>query len=106
MTNTGPQSSGTGSKTLNTIIGLIMILVVGASVLAALYFIYSAVADFLTSASPQVGSAVIGTSGLVFVAVIANFGAKYLERQQQIQQEQRAKKEEVYQEFMAFWFAR
>lgn len=104
MTNTGPQSNGSGSKTLNTIIGLVVLVLIGAGAVAAIYFIYSAVADFLTSTSPQVGSAVIGTSGLVFVAVIANFGTKYLDRQQQIQQEQRAKKAEVYQEFMAFWF--
>lgn len=77
---------------------------IAAAVVAAVYFIFRTVADFLTTAAPQLGSALIGTAGLIFVAVIANFGTKIYELRQQIQQEQRAKKVEVYEEFMAFWF--
>lgn len=100
----GPQGSGSGSRTFNVIFGLSILAAIGAGLVAAVYFVYKAVVDFLTSAAPEIGSAVIGTSGLVFVALVANFGAKYFERQQQIQQEQRTKKAEVYQEFMSFWF--
>lgn len=88
----------------DTIIGLIAIVVISAAAVAAVYFIFRAVTDFLTTAAPQLGSALIGTAGLVFVAVIANFGTKIYEQRQQIKQEQRAKKVEVYEEFMAFWF--
>lgn len=93
-----------GTQRRDLIIGLIALAVIAAGVVAAVYFVYRAIADFFTSASPQLGSAVIGTAGLVFVAVVANFGVKIYEQRQQIQQEQRAKKAEVYGEFMAFWF--
>lgn len=93
-----------GTNRRDTIIGLIAFVVIAAVGVAAVYFIFRTVADFLTTAAPQLGSALIGTAGLVFVAVIANFGTKIYEQHQQIQQEQRAKKVEVYEEFMAFWF--
>ncbi len=93
-----------GTQRRDTIIGLLIVLVVAAGFIVASVFIVRAAQDFFTSASPQLGSAVIGTGGLVFVAVIANFGTKIYERRQQIQEEQRAKKAEVYSEFMAFWF--
>ena len=93
-----------GTQRRDTIIGLLIVLVVAAGLIVAGVFILRATQDFFTSASPQLGSAVIGTGGLVFVAVIANFGTKIYERRQQIQAEQRAKKAEVYSEFMRFWF--
>jgi ABC-type multidrug transport system fused ATPase/permease subunit len=72
--------------------------------LLVLAFIISRTLQFLAVAPTDLGTAVISASALVFVALIANFGAKIYERRQQIQQEQRAKKAEVYEEFMAFWF--
>jgi len=87
----------------DTVLGLIIVVVVGAGLIAAVIFVVRAVAAYLTQASPQLSSALVGTAGLVFVAVIANFLAKIYEQRQQLQEEQRAKKVEVYSEFMAFW---
>ena len=100
MTISDSQKRSSQTSWIYTLIGFLLLLVI----VAAIYFVFRAVLDFLTAAAPQLGSAVIGTAGLIFVAVIANIGAKYLERGQQVQQEQRARKAEIYEEFMAFWF--
>lgn len=91
------SSENSGFKTL---LGLGVILL-GAG---ALYLFVRAVWESLTSASPQLASAIVGAGGLIFVALIANVYSKQVEHKRQIQQEQRNKKAEVYQEFMAFWF--
>lgn len=91
------SSENSGFKTL---LGLGVILL-GAG---ALYLFVRAVWESLTSASPQLASAIVGAGGLIFVALIANVYSKQVEHKRQIQQEQRNKKAEVYQEFMAFRF--
>jgi hypothetical protein len=78
-----------------------VIIVVG---IVALVFIARTVFSFLIAAPTDLGSAVVGAGSLVFVAVIANIWAKIYERGQQIQQEQRKKKAEIYEGLTAFWF--
>jgi hypothetical protein len=68
------------------------------------YFVVRALSDILTSTNPQVGSAIIGAGGAVTVTLIGSIWAKQIENQRLIQQEQRAKKAQVYEEFMEFWF--
>ncbi len=77
------------------------IIVVG---IVAVIFLARATFSFLTAAPTDVGSAVVGAGSLVFVAVIANIWAKLFERRQQIQQEQRTKKAEIYDGLLSFWF--
>ena len=92
-----------GTRARDFWLGLIVFVVLAVGGVAAIYFIFRTVLDFLTKASPQLSSALVGTAGLVFVAVIANFLAKIYEQRQRIQEEQRAKKVAVYEEFMEFW---
>lgn len=78
-------------------LGLIALAVVAA------IFVLRALFGLFTS-SPQLSQAIFGAGGLITAAVIGNIGAKFLERRDQIRQEQRTKKAEVYEEFMKFWF--
>jgi hypothetical protein len=93
-----------GSDTERTWPYLLLAIGLFALAVLAVIFILRALYGLLTSTSPQLSQAIIGTGGLVTAAVIGNIGAKYLERRDQIRQEQRAKKAEVYDEFMKFWF--
>lgn len=72
--------------------------------IGALYLSGRVVWGSLNSASPQLSSAVVGAGGLVCVGLVANVWSKRVEHKQQTQQEQRGKKAEIYEEFMAFWF--
>lgn len=100
MANLGPQEKGSEPSRVYTLLGLGLI----AVVIVGGFFAVRAAVGFLTSASPQLGSAVVGAGGLVAVALVANVWSKQLEHKRQIQEEQRKKKAEVYEEFMGFWF--
>ncbi len=100
MTNLGPQKERSESSSLYTWLGLGLVAV---TILGTFYAVRAAV-GFLTSASPQLGSAIVGAGGLIAVALVANVWSKQLEHRRQIQEEQRKKKAEVYEEFMGFWF--
>jgi hypothetical protein len=100
LANLGPQEQGSESSSFYTLLGLALV----AVVLVGGFFAIRAAVGFLTSASPQLGSAIIGAGGLVAVALVANVWSKQLEHRRQIQEEQRKKKAEVYEEFMGFWF--
>ena len=54
--------------------------------------------------SPEVIAAIISASALVLVAVVGAALSRYLDRRQQIEQELRQRKAEVYTEFLDYWF--
>ena len=59
----------------------------------------------VTSLQSDIGSAIVAASATVIVSVSAIVGGKYFERRQQIEQQQRERKIEIYEEFMEKWFA-
>jgi hypothetical protein len=61
--------------------------------------------DLLTSASPQLASSIVSAGGIVLVAVLSSHLSKRAEQRREIDQEQRAKKAQVYEEFLDYWFA-
>jgi len=56
------------------------------------------------SFTPEVIAAIISASALVLVAVIGAALSRYFDRRQQIEQEQRQRKAEVYAKFLEYWF--
>lgn len=58
----------------------------------------------LTSASPEVGAAIVSASALILVALAGAILNSYFARRQQIEQELRQRKAEVYTEFLEYWF--
>lgn len=58
----------------------------------------------VTSLQSDIGSAIVAASATVIVSVSAIIGGKYFERRQQIEQQQRERKIEIYEEFMEKWF--
>jgi hypothetical protein len=64
-----------------------------------------AVWDLLTSASPQLASSIVSAGGIVLVAVLSAILSKRAEQRREIEQEQRAKKAQVYEAFLSHWFA-
>jgi ABC-type multidrug transport system fused ATPase/permease subunit len=67
--------------------------------------VLKAVLNLWTSASQQVQAAVIVTSGTILVSVASLILSKRAEQRREIEQEQRAKKAQVYEEFLDHWFA-
>ena len=65
--------------------------------LLALWFV-------LSSATPQVASAVIAAVATVLVAVFGALATRQREHERDVQQAQRKQKIEVYQEFLDYWF--
>jgi hypothetical protein len=58
----------------------------------------------LTSASPEVGAAIVSASALILVALAGAILNSFFARRQQIEQELRQRKAEVYTEFLEYWF--
>ena len=56
------------------------------------------------SISPEVSAAIISAAALVLVAVIGTALSRYFDRRQQIEQEQRLRKAEVYEMFLEYWY--
>jgi hypothetical protein len=84
----------------NTLIGLVVLLLVGA----VLVLIVRAVFILLTSASPAVLGAVIVTSGTILVSVASLILSNRHQQRQQVQQELRIRRAEVYEELLTYWF--
>jgi hypothetical protein len=70
-----------------------------------LLLLVRAVWDLLTSASPQLASSIVSAGGIVLVAVLSAILSKRAEQRREIEQEQRAKKAQVYEAFLSHWFA-
>ncbi|MHB8808187.1 MAG: hypothetical protein ACYC59_11500, partial [Anaerolineaceae bacterium] len=58
----------------------------------------------ITSLQPDLASALITASGTVIVVFLSSYVGKYFERKKEIENRQREKKIEVYEEFMQKWF--
>jgi hypothetical protein len=56
------------------------------------------------SICPEVSAAIISAAALVLVAVIGAALSRYFDRRQQIEQEQRQRKAEVYEMFLEYWY--
>jgi len=85
---------------INIVFGLILIALIGWGIIAFLRLYWQSV----TSLEPNLASAIIAASATMIVAVLTVVIAKYYERKQEIENQQREKKIEVYEQFMEKWF--
>jgi hypothetical protein len=85
---------------INIVFGLILIALIGWGTIAFLRLYWQSV----TSLEPNLASAIIAASATMIVAVLTVVIAKYYERKQEIENQQREKKIEVYEQFMEKWF--
>lgn len=85
---------------INIVFGLILIALIGWGIVAFLRLYWQSV----TSLEPNLASAIIAASATMIVAVLTVVIAKYYERKQEIENQQREKKIEVYEQFMEKWF--
>jgi hypothetical protein len=85
---------------INIVFGLLLIALIGWGVIAFLRLYWQSV----TSLEPNLASAIIAASATLIVAVLTVVIGKYYERKQEIENQQREKKIEVYEQFMEKWF--
>ena len=85
---------------INLVFGLILIALIGWGIIALLRLYWQSV----TSLEPNLASAIIAASATMIVAVLTVVIAKYYERKQEIENQQREKKIEIYEQFMEKWF--
>lgn len=85
---------------INIVLGFILIALMGWGIIAFLRLYWRSV----TSLEPNLASAIIAASATMIVAVLTVVIAKYYERKQEIENQQREKKIEVYEQFMEKWF--
>lgn len=83
-----------------TLLGLLMLL----AAVAVLVLAVRAVFSLLASTSPEVFAAVIITSGTILVSVGSLILSNRSQARQQIQQTQRERKAQVYEDMLEFWF--
>ena len=85
---------------INIVFGLILIALIGWGIVAFLRLYWQSV----TTLEPNLASAIIAASATLIVAVLTVVIGKYYERKQEIENRQREKKIEVYEQFMEKWF--
>jgi hypothetical protein len=95
-----PSSEKKNAPKAQVALGFLLLLLLLAGVGALVWYLVGTLKD----ASPAVAAALIAGMVTVFVSVTSLIVSRQFERRRAIEQEHRAKKIPVYEDFMQFWF--